>query len=93
MPAVTCPMRYIGVSSRAGVKVLTHESEVSSAEGLPTVDPSEIAFAMALFVAAAKGRVHASDIGTSGFPLADKHVEFFGLRASRVPPALRIHLQ
>jgi hypothetical protein len=32
---------------------------------------------MALFVAAVKGRVHASDIGTSGFPLADKHVEFF----------------
>jgi hypothetical protein len=57
--------------------VLTHESEASAAEGLPTVDPSEIAFAMALFVAAAKGRVHASDIGTSGFPLADQHVEFF----------------
>jgi hypothetical protein len=57
--------------------VLTHESEASSAEGLPTVDPSEIAFAMAIFVAAANGRVHASDIGTSGFPLADQHVEFF----------------
>jgi hypothetical protein len=57
--------------------VLTHESEASSAEGLPTVDPSEIAFAMALFVAAAKGRVHASDIGASGFPLADQHLEFF----------------
>jgi hypothetical protein len=56
--------------------VLTHESEASSPEALPGADPSEIAFAMALFVAAAKGRVHASDIGTSGFPLADKHVEF-----------------
>jgi hypothetical protein len=57
--------------------VLTHESEASSAEGLPTVDPSEIAFAMAIFVAAAKGRVHASDIGASGFPLADQHVDDF----------------
>jgi hypothetical protein len=57
--------------------VLTHESAASSAEGLPTVDPSEIAFAMALFAAAAKGRVHASDIGASGFPLADKQVDFF----------------
>jgi hypothetical protein len=62
---------------KEGIKVLTHESEVCSAEGLPTVDPSEIAFAMALFVAAAKGQVYASDIGSSGFPLADKHVEFF----------------
>jgi hypothetical protein len=57
--------------------VLTRESEASSLEGLPAVDPSEIAFAMTLFVAAAKGRVHASDIGASGFPLADKHLEFF----------------
>jgi hypothetical protein len=57
--------------------VLTDESEASSLEGLPTIDPSEIAFAMTLFVAAAKGQLHASDIGASGFPLADKHVEFF----------------
>jgi hypothetical protein len=57
--------------------VLTRESESSSFEGLPTVDPSEIAFAMALFAAAAKGRVHASDIGASGFPLGDQHFEFF----------------
>ncbi len=56
--------------------MLTDESEASSAEGLPTVDPSEIAFAMTLFVAATQGRVHAPDIGASGFPLADKHVEF-----------------
>jgi hypothetical protein len=60
--------------------VLTHESETSYPEALPAVDPGEIAFAMALFAAAAKGRVHASDIGASGFPLADKHVEFFDHR-------------
>jgi hypothetical protein len=58
------------------VNVLTDESEASSAEGLPTVDPSEIAFAMTLFVAATQGRVHAPDIAASGFPLADKHVAF-----------------
>ena len=57
--------------------MLTRESVGSSLEGLPAVDPSEIAFAMTLFVAAAEGRVHASDIGASGFPLADKHIEFF----------------
>jgi hypothetical protein len=34
--------------------VLTDESEASSPECLPTVDPSEIAFAMVLFVAAAR---------------------------------------
>jgi hypothetical protein len=62
---------------KGGVKVLTHDSEAFSREGLAAVDASEMAFAMALFTAAAKGRVHASDIGASGFPLADKQVEFF----------------
>jgi hypothetical protein len=69
--------RAIGRILKGGVRVLTDESEASYLEGLPTVDPSEIAFAMALFASAAKGRVHASDIAPSGFPLADKHDEFF----------------
>jgi hypothetical protein len=67
----------IGRIVRGGVRVFTDESEASYPEGLPTVDPSEIAFAMALFAAAAKGRVHAAGIGASGFPLADQDVEFF----------------
>ena len=57
--------------------MLTDEPEASSPEGLPPVDPSEIAFAMTLFLGAAKGRLHASDIGPSGFPLADRRFEFF----------------
>jgi hypothetical protein len=47
------------------------ESEDAFQPFLPPVDPNEIAFAMALFVAASEGRIHAKDIGASGFPLCE----------------------
>ena len=51
-----------------GVLMQIIESDVSHGPSLPPVDTSEIAFAMALFVAAGKGKLHAPNIGVSGFP-------------------------
>ena len=42
---------------------------------LPSIDANEIAFAMALFVGAANGRIYAPDIGASGFPLNENLYE------------------
>ena len=58
-----------------GVLLQIIESEDSSQPSLPPVDPSEIAFAMALFVAAAKGQVHAASIGVSGFPISENRFD------------------
>jgi hypothetical protein len=51
-----------------GVLLQIIESDVSHGPSLPSVDTGEIAFAMALFVAAAKGTLRAPNIGVSGFP-------------------------
>jgi hypothetical protein len=51
------------------------ESTNASTQLLPAVDPPEMAFAMELFVAAANGRIHAPEIGISGFPLCEEPFE------------------
>jgi hypothetical protein len=58
-----------------GVLLQIIEADISREPSLPSVDPSEIAFAMALFVAAAKGRVHSANIGVSGFPLSESRFD------------------
>jgi hypothetical protein len=50
-------------------------SENAFSDPLPCVDADEIAFAMALFVSAANGRIHASNIGVSGFPVEENLFE------------------
>ena len=52
-----------------------HTVLIPPARTLPSIDANEIAFAMALFVGAANGRIYAPDIGASGFPLSENLYE------------------